>query len=430
MTRYFVGMLALVVAGCDDSKGLCGSGTRLEDGVCVALVVVPCPVGQSLVGDQCRRALECGQGTTEVNGQCHAMAGIVCTTGTKLVGTECVPDLTKVCSTDTSASVNVCVSALRCGAGTTRSGGECTSATGATTCGVGTMMVGNECRPSASLTCGSGTTQVGNECRATPGGVTCGSGTSLSGSQCVANLMCGTGTSLSSTSCIVNLTQVCSTDTTGAGGNRCVSTLVCGPGTTRSGSQCVASGTSTVTCGSGTVLQGSTCVIAPTTGSLSQFLAQPNLVSAVHLPSIGGVTQRRLVLTELSQGNADAWARVVSPMIGNGRALHLYNYSSLNISTTPIYLTVDDTTQAGGGSTPRVCAAGLAPAPDVWGSKVAINLFSWSGGQATAMTCGHQGSIKAELAYQTPASTTLKIKLTINAVFSDGSTLVDHVLWF
>src|SRR5207244_2300572 len=132
------------------------------------------------------------------------------------------------------------------------------------------------------------------------------SGTQQQGTTCVAvggGLSCGTGTAQSGSSCVVNLGTVCGTDTTGAGTDHCVGTLMCGSNTTRTGSQCVGSGGGTVTCGSGTVLQGTQCVVAPATGPVSTFLQQSPLNIAAYTPASSTSYDRRLVITELTQGN-------------------------------------------------------------------------------------------------------------------------------
>lgn len=314
-----------------------------------------------------------------------------------------------------------------CAEGMVERNGVCQPSTGSPNCGANTTLVGSECLPRLEGICAADTRVVASTCVTS---LSCGSGTTRLGNECVApsNPGCGTGTALIGGVCVVNLGSVCSTDTTGAGGNRCVSALSCGNGTSRQGYECVGSTTMAITCGPGTTLQGTVCNVASQTGPLTTFLATTNLSRASHMPfSSGGDRQSRFVASELSQGNADAWANIGSAMIGTGRALHLANFSSVNLSTTPIYFTVEDDTYTQSGI--RKCAPGLTPATTGSYSRMAVNFFSWSGGTATALLCGYQGTIRAEKALN-PSTGTTQNKLTLNVVFSDGTTLTDHVTWF
>jgi hypothetical protein len=302
-------------------------------------------------------------------------------------------------------------------------GGACV---GTVSCGAGTTRVGDTCTANPSnLSCGPGTTLAGSQCVSA---LSCGSGTTQSGSACVSSLSCGTGTAQVSNACVVNLSSVCSTDTTGAGGNRCVSSLSCGSGTTRSGNQCTASSAPPVTCGPGTVLQGTTCVVPSPSGPLSTFLGlSTNARAARHPPSSGAFPNSwSFIVTSLSQGNADAWVNIGAPMIGTGRALHIEDKSYSSLGSTPIYSSVEDSTVAGPGGT-RACRMGLTP--DALTTGILVNLFDWAGGTATPAVCGRQGTVKMERAFDSSLGLT-RTRLTLNVVFSDGTTLTDHVIWF
>lgn len=316
----------------------------------------------------------CGEGLVELNGVCTptSSSGVgACGTNTSMVNGECLPRLEAICAGDTRVGMN-------------------------TTC-------------VAALSCGSGTSRLGNECIAPP------------------NPACGAGTVLIGSACTVNLGSVCSTDTTGAGGDRCVASLSCGSGTTRQGNECIGAAGG-ITCGPGTTLQNNSCVIAPQTGPLTTFLAATTLARAVYSPSATSYEkERRFVLSELSQGNADAWVNLGSAMIGTGRALHMSNFSLNNISTTAVYFTVEDNTVVFNGV--RKCASNVTPTTYGLYSKMAVNFFSWNAGVATPVACGFQGTIRAERA-QHPATSTYMTKLTMNVVLSDGSTLTDHIVWF
>lgn len=391
--------LVASLSACEPARPVeCGLGTILQDHTCVSAVGSNCPAGSVLVAGVCQSPLTCGAGTKEQLGQCvpsGTTTTVTCGTGTQLQGSECVPS---------NATVT-------CGANTQLLNGVCVASNSSVTCGTGTQLQGTQCLPTApSLTCGSGTT--------------------LQGTQCVAStttVTCGTGTALVSGRCQVNLTSVCSTDTTGAGGDRCVGTLMCGSGTTRTGSQCTAATSSTVTCGPGTTLQGTTCVIAPASTTLAAFLGQMTNTQSVAWGSTGANDDRAAVISELSQGNADAWVNTGNAMIGTGRALHLSGFSYLSTASTTTYLTVRDDTTVGVGGV-RVCSPGLAP---FYGGNTGlrVGLFSWSGGAASPVLCAYQGTVKYEQYWNSTAQA-YRPRLTLNVAFHDGTTLVDHVISF
>ncbi len=334
-----------------------------------------------------------------------------CGAGTVAVGDRCEVVQNQAgqgtCGTDTALQGTTCISVLSCGQGASRSGNQCVATPVDVTCGVGTELQGKVCvatGTSGGLTCGMNTTQVGSQCVGATAGTTCGTGTALMGS-----------------SCVVDLGTVCGTDTAGAGGNRCVSTLSCGTGTTKSGSQCVANGGGGTTCGPGTVLQGTQCLPAQPTGPLSTFLAATNLSAGGSMPT--GPSQRRIVVTELTQGNAEAWAATGANMVGTGRALHLTGYGYWVANTTPDFLTIEDT--APGGSCSSTASPNAYSTSDY--DAVRIGFYNWSGGSATRTACARSGTVKIERSLNSGG--TYQTKLTLNAYFSDGTTLTDKIIW-
>lgn len=87
---------ALVLAGCGDNAPTCGTGTVLEDGVCVADGnTSTCGTGTVLVGDECvpDGSVICEQGTVfdTASGQC-VVDPSACADGTVLVSGQCVPE--------------------------------------------------------------------------------------------------------------------------------------------------------------------------------------------------------------------------------------------------------------------------------------------------------------------------------------------------
>jgi len=334
-----------------------------------------------------------------------------CGTGTVRVGERCevVPEPIS-CGTDTALQGSTCITTLSCGQGASRSGNQCVATPVDVTCGAGTELQGKVC-------VSTGTT----------GNVTCGANTTLVGSQCVgasSGTTCGTGTAQMGSSCVVDLGTVCSTDTTGAGGNRCVGTLTCGAGTMKSGAQCVAVGGGGVTCGPGTSLQGTQCIPSPSTGPLSTFLATANLSMGWSVPA-SSPSARRFVVTDLTQGNADAWSATGSNMVGTGRALHIAGYGYWEPGTTPDYLTIEDPTSGGtcvGQANPNTYSVYSADY-----TKVRVGFYSWASGAPSRLACARSGTIKVERVLQNSVYVT---KLTVNAYFSDGTTLTDKVLVF
>lgn len=82
------------LAGCGGTV-TCGTGTRLEEGVCVAETLATCPAGQALRNGAC--VAVCGAGTIATDATCVPSAE-ACGAGTELVGGTCklVDPLAKV----------------------------------------------------------------------------------------------------------------------------------------------------------------------------------------------------------------------------------------------------------------------------------------------------------------------------------------------
>ncbi|MBL8950671.1 MAG: hypothetical protein JNK82_07840 [Myxococcaceae bacterium] len=314
-----------------------------------------------------------------------------------------------------------------CGVGTTRVGERCEPLPVPVTCGEDTALQGSTCI--TVLSCGQGASRSGNQCVATPVDVTCGVGTELQGNVCVstggggAGTTCGTGTALLGSSCVVDLGTVCSTDTTGAGGNRCVGTVTCGAGTMKNGTECVAMAGG-ATCGPGTELNGTVCQPVQSTGPLTTFLATANLAASGHAPYTSTYSDnRRFVVTELTQGNADAWAATGANMVGNGRALHITGYGTWNVSTAATFVTVEDTAPTG------TCGASANPNTSPSSSNgVRVGLYAWLNGAASRTACARSGTMKVERF--TTVENGTRTRVTLNAYFSDGTTLTDKVLVF
>ncbi len=101
---------ALGLAGCGDNGASCGTGTVLQNGVCVPTDSTSCGTGTVLVGDECvpDGSVICEQGTVydTASGQC-VVDPSACADGTVLVSGQCVPeDETLVADLDEAAEPN------------------------------------------------------------------------------------------------------------------------------------------------------------------------------------------------------------------------------------------------------------------------------------------------------------------------------------
>ena len=278
-------VLALVVglAACgedDTSPGgfICGEGTTVRDGQCIAGDAATCGEGTRLEAGRCVAAetARCGNGTRELDGRCIPDTE-ACGAGTRLVDGRCEPTTSGVaCGTGTVEEDGRCVPAsggddLVCGPGTTAESGQCVPAW-PTLCGPGTERQGDVCVPSSSgIVCGPGTELVGSECRAADGTVACGEGTREESGLCVVDepVTCGPGTERQGGQCVPSADPIACGEGTEQVGDRCLPTgepVTCGPGTTLEPgtNRCVVD--DPVTCGPGTVRDGGACV--PSDGAI------------------------------------------------------------------------------------------------------------------------------------------------------------------
>lgn len=393
----------------------CAAGTIALDGVCVI--------------DSTRA---CGPYTSFANGVC---VGATCGAGTLYDGTACVADLQE-CAEGTTRAGDKCIASPRCGAGTSNVNGECVATI--QSCSDGASLNGTQCAGTIR-SCAAGTSLAGSACVATI--QTCGTGTMLSGSSCVSSeLTCGTGTAQVGKQCNVNLSTVCSTDTTGAGGTTCVGRVTCGTGTQRQGDVCnpsystiCASGTTSsngkcvldgaTACGAGTVFSNGKCEVPVQSSSLQAFTASSTLKSSYdhedYYYMTGYRTRHRVIITDLSQGNADAWASNEIAPVGMGGALHL-KIDGLSLSGSTI-IPITNASLTGGA-----CKTGLQPAsqPSPASSGTYANFFSWNLSNPTLTACAVGGSVKLE---SVRLSGVDSVRVTVNTQFNDGTTWVDRV---
>jgi hypothetical protein len=273
-----------VSGGCGEDTGsevVCGHGTRLDRGHCVA-----------------ESTIECGEGTRLVEGACMPIVELSCGEGTVLEGQECVPDESQselTCGEGTVRDANRCVAqgGVTCGSGTMLDGDECVAVGDEVTCGEGTRLSDGRCVPEDVLTCGAGTMPVDDECVAVGDEVSCGDGTRLSNGECVAEagLTCGEGTAQDGDECVPEDPVSCGAGTI-LDGDECIPNdgLSCGAGTVRSGNECVPT---SVRCGLGTRIEGDQCVVAstssiPTSSTFSFQIADKGATSIVYFLDSGG----------------------------------------------------------------------------------------------------------------------------------------------
>jgi hypothetical protein len=338
-----------------------------------------------------------------------------------------VLDPAKVCGPDTAFVNGACVGAgspaVTCGAGTTEANGECVASL--QSCGAGTMKVNGEC-VAAIQSCGPGTMTNGSEC--VTAGLTCGAGTAQVGSQCQ-----------------VNLSAVCSTDTAGAGGSTCVGRVRCDAGTQRQGDLCVADFTAicangtrqnagrcvldgATACGPGTVFLNGRCEVPTPVASLQTFSAASNLkVSYDHVvdTSATAYATQTLIITDLSQGSADAWASTWTEPVGQGAALHfefrweaLSGCSSTNVCDS---VTIPIVTSVGSNGT---CDTTRLPYSRPGTGYTYANFFGWNLLSPTLAACATGGSVRIE---RLMVNYVDSARITLNIQFNDNSTWQDRV---
>jgi formylglycine-generating enzyme required for sulfatase activity len=247
-----------------NDASLCGEGTRLEAGACVANDDAACGTGTRELDGRCVPDDDvCGEGTRLDGEQCVVTgSGVVCGEGTLESEGICVPSTAAVeCGEGTSYddALQACIAdpvdTVVCGPGTELVDGSCAVAF-PTVCGAGTERVGDTCVASDSdIICGAGTELVDGQCRAASGAVECGEGTEEIAGFCtpVAGLVCGAGTERIDDACVPTDTGiVCGTGTELVDG-ACVPTLggvTCGAGTVEEEGECRAE--VALSCGAGT----------------------------------------------------------------------------------------------------------------------------------------------------------------------------------
>ena len=412
-------VLLTLTAACDPAS-TCGQGTERVAGQCVASTSLSCGSGTIASGNTCVSTNPtCGAGTVNQSGACVPANQLSCGTGTTASGAQCVATL-QTCGTGTTAQGTNCVAALQaCGTGTTAQGTSC----------IATLQ-----------TCGAGTTAQGTSCVALL--QSCGAGTMASGSQCVTSgLTCGVGTAAIGNACTVNLGTVCSTDTVGAGGATCVGRVtcatgtvrsgdtcapqlstLCGPGTIPMGGRCVLDGSTA--CGTGTVLSNGQCVAPTAQPSLTAFSASTTLAVAYDhqdYPYMTGYrTYHRIIVTDLSAGNATAWATSEIAPVGAGSALHL-KLDDLSLSLNgSITKAIRNASTTGGG-----CQTGLTPTS--LGSTSAApnsNFFGWNQASFTLVACAAGGSVRLD---RLMINTVDTVRMTFNVQFNDGTLWSDKI---
>lgn len=418
--RMNVRVLAIVVVlsqSCGSSV-TCGNGTALANGECVPLTTM---------------TSTCGQGTTLQDGACVSVAQ--CGTGTVNLNGKCVPENPLTCGAGTTAQNGACVAALQsCGAGTVAQNGVCVA--GLQTCGAGTTTVGTSCVATVQ-SCGAGTSAMGTSCVAAI--QSCGAGTMARGTECVTQgLTCGAGTVVSGTQCNVNTATVCSTDTT-ASGSSCVGRVTCGAGTTRSADACLPQlstlcgpGTRSANgrcelnptaCGTGTTLVNGQCVVPTPVPSFTTFTANPTLNVAYdhedYFYMSGTRTYHRVIVTDLSAGNALSWATTQIAPVGTGSALHLKIDSTSLYTGSSITRSVEDARFQG------ACDTSLVPTELAsTTSQTFVNFFGWTNSTPSMVVCGAAGSVLLE---RLTLNTVDTVRITFNVQFSDGTLWTDRV---
>lgn len=408
-------VLAFTSCGSDIT---CGPGTALANGECVA------------VGSM----TSCGQGTTLQNGSCVSVAQ--CGAGTLNVNGNCVPENPLTCGDGTSAQNGECVATLQsCGTGTTAQNGTCVAAV--QSCGAGTTAVGTACVATVQ-SCGAGTTAQGTSCVATI--QSCGAGTMASGTQCVTQgLSCGAGTAASGGLCNVDTASVCSTDTV-ASGATCVGRVTCGTGTLRSGDACLpqlatlcgpgtraANGrcelNPNTACGTGTVLTNGVCELPTPVPSFSTFTANTALNVAYdhedYFYMTGTRTYHRVIVTDLSAGNALSWATSQIAPVGTGSGLHL-KIDALSLgNNSSITRSIEDARSQG------MCDTDIVPTELASNTnRTFANFFGWTNSTPSMVVCGTAGSVLLE---RLNLSGVDSVRITFNVQFSDGTLWTDRV---
>jgi hypothetical protein len=255
----------------DDSipnGGVCGTGTELQEGVCVPNLDV-CGTGTIDDNGVCVLAPEsCAEGTTYdvIDMRCVDDSDIQCGPGTTL-NTEtqnCVPDGSggATCGTGTELVDGTCVPDIDgCGQGTIEEEGECVAAS--TACGSGTSFDEGTgtCVGTGTVTCGTGTVfdDESSTCIADANqGATCANGTQLVDGFCVPDIdSCGAGTIEEDGSCVVTPAACGSGTTFDQGLGQCVGNagITCGSGTVEEEGQCVLDASA---CGAGTTYDSET----------------------------------------------------------------------------------------------------------------------------------------------------------------------------
>ncbi len=402
-----------------ESTVTCGPGTALSGGACVPTQGLSCGTGTTVMGDACVAIASCGAGTVNQGGSCVPQSPLSCGTGTTAINGRCEASI-QTCGAGTSALGTSCVAPVQqCGAGTTLQNATCVATV--QSCGAGTSAQGTSC-VAALQSCGAGTTASGTQC--VTQGLTCGAGTATVGSQCA-----------------VNLGTVCSTDTVGAGGTTCVGRVTCATGTTRVADACqpqlstlcgpgthVVSGRceldGAVACGPGTTLTGGRCVLPTPVPSLATFTASTSLNVAYdhedYYYMTGTRTWHRVIITDLSAGNALSWATSQIAPVGTGAALHL-KLDSLSLSlNSSITKTIANARFTGGA-----CDTSLVPT-DLAGTtaETYANFYGWSLATPTMNACSAAGSVRLDRLMINSVDT---VRITLNVQFNDGTVWMDKI---
>lgn len=415
--RAFSLLLVVTLGSSCQPSAVCGVGTGLVAGECVPVGgQMSCGSGTTAQGDQCVAVVQCGAGTVNTNG-------------------NCLPQNPLACGAGTTAQNGTCTAALQtCGAGTTVQGTSCVATV--QSCGAGASLQSGVC-VAALQSCGTGTTAQGSSCVATL--QACGAGTIVSGTQCVSQgLTCGTGTTAVGNLCSVNFGTVCSTDTVASGAS-CVGRVTCATGTTRVGDACqpqlatlCGPGTRSVNgrcelnptaCGAGTVLNNGQCVLPTPVPSFTTFTSSTSLNVAYdhedYYYMTGYRTWHRVIITDLSAGNAVTWATNEISPVGVGSALHL-KIDGLSLSTGSTL-----TRAIADGRWQGACDTSLTPTElAATTSQTYANFFGWNNAMPSMVVCGAAGSVMIE---RLNIATVDSVRITLNVQFSDGTVWTDKI---
>jgi hypothetical protein len=159
------------------------------------------------------------------------------------------------------------------------------------------------------------------------------------------------------------------------------------------------------------------------TSSVADFLAEANYVTSAGQDSDYTIGEKRalyrFVMTDLTQGTANAWATEGAPMVGDGYGVHMWFATGWSTGAlVPQTLEVERSVTSQG-----FCSSSPQTEYYVY-SDAYLDVLQWHGATAERVACVLGGSVRVRSLGGTPET----IELVFNVAFSDGTTWVDRTI--